>query len=316
MNLNDDVLSDVLRMVQLKACIYFIKEMPKPWGMDIPRSANGPLHMVLDGECVLRSAGQDYRLNAGDAILLPHGASHQMLDNPSTIPEPGPAMMERLFKQSTDVVGHGSTRMLCGHFEWDGEIDHPFFRDLPELIVIRDLYRGENAQTCKSIVDLITVETVDRDPGSTAIADRIGEVLFIMILRTWIIENTLDTGVFAAINDARLSRALHYIHQESDREIDLNILAQVAGMSRTAFAVRFRETMGTPPAAYLKEWRMLNARRLLLSTKLPVSQIVTRIGYTSDAAFVRAFKRRYGETPSKVRRKFFDQQSLACTENG
>lgn len=302
-NPDGDVLTDVLRLVQLKACIYFIREMPAPWGMDIPHSANGPLHLVLDGECVLRCAGRDHPLKAGDAILLPHGASHQMLDRSSTVPEPGPKVMEQLLKQPHDANVSGSTRMLCGHFEWDGAIDHSLFRDLPELIVIRDLYSKQNASTLRSIVRLIAAESVDQDPGGPAIADRLGEVLFIILLRTWLFDNTPDSGLLAAVNDARLSRALHYIHQKPDQEIDLHVLAQVAGMSRTSFAVHFRETMGTPPASYLSEWRMLNARKLLLHTEMPVSQIVTRVGYASDAAFVRAFKRRFGETPGKTRRK-------------
>lgn len=306
-----DALSDVLRMVQLKSCIYFIRDMPAPWGMDIPRSINGPLHMVLEGRCVLRCAGENFPLQAGDAILLPHGAPHQMLDNPATVPEPGPVVMKRLLNTAEIADSLTATRMLCGHFEWDGAIDHSFFKELPELLVVRNIFNSPSAERFRSIVNLISVEAADAEPGSPAIADRLGEILFIIMLRTWMIENTPDTGLLAALNDARLSRALRYIHLAPEREIDLNVLAHVAGMSRTSFAVQFRETMGTPPASYLTEWRLLKARKLLLHTELPLSQVVDRVGYASDATFVRAFKRRFGVTPVKARRNHREPLTLA-----
>lgn len=99
-----------------------------------------------------------------------------------------------------------------------------------------------------------------------------------------------------------LSRALGHIHQNARPGLDLVALARVAGMSRTSFAVRFREVMGTPPASYLTVWRMLKAHRLLQQTELSLSDIVNRVCYRSDAAFVRAFKRRFGDTPRKVRK--------------
>lgn len=299
-----DALSDVLRMVRLKACVYFVKEMPAPWGMDIPAAANGPLHMVLKGDCVLRSCGQEIPLHAGDAILLPHGARHQMLDSPSTVPEPGPQVMERLLGEEPSEVTLGSTRMLCGHFEWDGGFDHPFFRELPELVVVRGVFDNQASTRFKAVVDLIAAECRNKDPGSSAIADLLGEVLFVTLLRTWMIENPPDKGMVATINDPRLSRALCHMHQSPERALDLKVLAEIAGMSRTSFAVRFREVMGKPPAAYLTEWRMLKARRLLLQTGLSTSDIVSQIGYGSDAAFSRAFKRRFGDTPERLRRDY------------
>jgi len=298
-----DALSDVLRMVHLKACIYFVKDMPAPWGMDVPATANGPLHMVLAGQCVLRCDDREIPLQAGDAVLLPHGTRHQMLDNPLTVPEPGPEMMQRLMSEEHTETASVSTRMLCGHFEWDGAFDHPFFRELPELIVVRGVFDNQDADRFRTIVELIAKESTDNDPGSSAITDRMGEVLFVSMLRTWMVENKPDKGVLATINDQRLSRVLRQIHKNPNMDLDLNSLAHIAGMSRTSFAVRFREVMGTPPASYLAEWRMLKARRLLLQTKLPTSEIVNRIGYGSDAAFARAFKRRFGDTPGKLRRE-------------
>ena len=303
MSIPGDALSDVLRMVHLKACIYFVKDMPQPWGMDIPAVANGPLHMVLAGSCVLTCAGREFELQAGDAVLLPHGARHQMLDSPSAIAEPGPVVMQRLMNGEAAATVSGATRMLCGHFEWDSALDHPFFRELPEVVVVRGVFDGPDAQRFDTIVDLIAVENSDNNPGSSAIADRMGEVLFVTLLRTWMIANRPENGLLATLNDPRLSRALRHIHQAVDTDLDLKVLAEVAGMSRTSFAVQFRQVMGKPPAAYLAEWRMLKARNLLVQTELSASDIGSRVGYGSDAAFSRAFKREYGVSPSSVRKQ-------------
>ena len=302
MEMPDDALSDILRMVQLKACVYFVKDMAAPWGMDIPMTPNGPLHMVLQGSCTLRCNGEEISLKTGDAVLLPHGTKHQMLDNPATEPEPGSEVIKRLMSEVEGEAEPGSTRMLCGHFDWDETFDHPFFRELPNLIVLRNILTKDNGNQFLTIVNLIAAETSKNNPGGTAIADRLGEVLIVSMLRLWLTEQQSEIGVIATLGHPQLSRALQHIHKNPDREVDLNMLARIAGMSRTSFAVQFREIMGTPPVSYMTEWRMLKARRLLLQTDLPTTEIITRVGYQSDAAFVRAFKRRFGETPGKLRR--------------
>lgn len=296
-----DALSDVLRMVHLRACIYFVKDMPAPWGMDIPAIANGPLHMVLDGSCVLVVDGREVNLMAGDVVLLPHGARHQMLDASGTTPEPGPDVMQRLLDQEYCAPEVSATRMLCGHFEWDSIFEHPMFRELPAVMVVRNVFSGDEAERFKAIVSLITAESENLRPGHSAVADRMGEVLFVSILRHWMVENKPEQGLLATIDNPGLSRALHQIHNLPDEALNLNMLARTAGMSRTSFAVQFRERMGVPPAEYLARWRMLKARHLLLQTDLPTSDICILVGYGSDAAFSRAFKREFGVPPSRVR---------------
>jgi AraC-like DNA-binding protein len=301
---NVDALSDVLRMVHLRACIYFVKDMPAPWGMDIPAVANGPLHMVLEGSCVLVIGGEKIDLNAGDAVLLPHGARHQMLDASETVPEPGPEVMQRLLDREYQPPENSATRMLCGHFEWDSTFEHPLFRELPALMVVRDIFSGDQGERFKAIVGLITAESEDLRPGNSAVSDRMGEVLFVGMLRQWLVETKPERGLLATINSPRLSRALHQIHNSPDAALDLNVLARTAGMSRTSFAVQFRDRMGVPPAEYLARWRMLKARNMLLQTDLATSDISSRVGYGSDAAFSRAFKREYGVPPSQLRKQY------------
>jgi AraC-like DNA-binding protein len=309
MTSNFDALSDVLRTVQLNACIYFVKDMPAPWGMDIPAVANGPLHFVLEGSCVLVVQGKEIFLNAGDAVLLPHGTDHQMLDTIGTNPVAAGEVMENLLSETYQKPEVCATRMMCGHFEWDSTFGHPLFQELPELMVIRGVYDGHDAQQFKAILDLITVEVSDQKPGSSAVADRMGEVLFVSMLRRWLVDNKPEKGLLATIDNPRLSRALNQIHNSPEAALDLNVLSRTAGMSRTSFAVQFRDAMGIPPAEYLARWRMLIARRMLLNTDLATSDIVSRVGYGSDASFSRAFKREYGIPPSKVRHQGAPQRA-------
>lgn len=302
MTSSTDALSDVLRAVHLKACVYFVKDMAAPWGMDMPAVANGPLHMVLEGSCILLWRGQRIDLKAGDAVLLPHGATHQMLDAMDTVPEPGLAAVQRLKAEHSQVSAQMATRMLCGHFEWEGDLGHPLFRELPDVMVVRGVFSGPNATRFRAIVDLITSEITDDAPGGTAIADRLGEVLFVSLLRAWIVERQPDRGILATIHDPRLSRALRHMHRAPEADLNLDLLARIAGMSRTSFATKFHDAMGVPPATYLASWRMLQARNLLLQTKLSTADIGGRVGYGSDAAFSRAFKREYGVAPSELRK--------------
>ena len=303
MAMNADALSDVLRLVHLKACIYFVKDMPAPWGMDIPAVANGPLHMVLEGSCVLLVGDQQVPLRTGDAVLLSHGSRHQMLNAADTIPEPGVEVMQRLLDDGYIPPETSATRMLCGHFDWDSAFEHPLFQELPTVMIIRDVFSGKDAARFRAIIDLITAESTDIKPGSSAIADRMGEVLFVALLRHWLVDNKPSEGLLAVIDNPRLSRALNQIHNSPEADLNLNVLARTAGMSRTLFAVQFRTVMGVPPAEYLARWRMLKARNLLLRTELATSDIVGRVGYRSHAAFSRAFKREFGMPPSKLRNK-------------
>ena len=286
-----DALSDVLRLVRLRACVYFVKNMRPGWGISVPAVPNGPLHLVLDGTCVLRHGDRDIELRAGDAVLFPHGARHEMLSDKHARAEFGPSAIERLMAEPGEGPDHGATRMLCGHFEWDGTLDHPMFNELPEMVLVRGIFDREGAVLFRTLLDLITGEMTGDAPGASAVADRMGEVLFVSLLRSWMEDHEPEHGVLATLRDARLSRALTHMHERHGESLDLDTLARAAGMSRTTFATQFAAVMGTPPATYLTEWRMLQARRMLVQSETSVSRITEAVGYASDAAFVRAFKR-------------------------
>ncbi len=283
----EDVLDTVLPLVRLRACVYFVRDMTGPWTLDVPESAHGPVHLLLEGRAALRMGDRMVTLGPGDAVLFPRGGPHVLAD--------------AAHWSASGSAGFGHTRLLCGHFEWDRAADHPMFRELPEITVLRGLFgRTDHART-RSVIALIEAETGEPAPGGAMIADRLGEVLFVSLLRAWVESTAPETGLLASIRDPRLSRVLRHIHTNPRGGLDLSALSRIAGMSRTAFAVRFRQVLGVPPNAYLTDWRMLKARGLLVDTDLAIEDIVEQVGYGSVPAFSRAFKRRYGETPGRLR---------------
>lgn len=322
MQTDDDALSAVLQMVRLKACVYFMRDLLGPWGMEIPRQPHGPFHMVLRGTCLLEHGGTRLRLTAGDVVLFPDGAPHALRDREQTPLRPAAEVFPHLVSAPAAAAGNaagnggrngggngagngaeaGATRMLCGHFERDRRFDHPMFRELPPMLVVRNVFDPGHAPLLGTAVTLLTQEGGTTRPGASVVADRMGEVLFVEALRAWMAGQRPGRGFLAAVTDPRLARALTHIHGNAGREIDLGGLARVAGMSRTAFALHFSDVMGTTPAAYLTRWRMLQALEMLTLSRLPVAEIAERVGYSSDAGFIRAFKRAYGENPGALRR--------------
>lgn len=281
-----NILDDILRLVRLRACVYFVRDVEAPWGFDLPDLQVAPVHVILDGTASVRDHdGNLALLGPGDAALFPTGGAHRI----------GRARNE---EQSS------TTRLLCGHFEWDTQASMPLAAELPDVMVVRDLFASEDGPTLRQVVAMIETgapRSAEDEPEGSILADRLGEVLFVGLLRRWVDLALPRTGLLACMHDARLSRALQHMHDNPGANLDVRELASIAGMSRTAFAVRFREILGVPPNAYLTEWRLFVAHNLLADTELPLEEIVDRVGYDSPSGFSRAFKRRYGISPGMHR---------------
>jgi len=198
---------------------------------------------------------------------------------------------------------------VCGHFEYDKNLDHPFIKELPPIIHIDDTDLKQFSWL-KAIIDMLIAEAGKEHSGSNVIVNKLGEILFVYVLRAFIERNKMSTGFFAAIQDERISRVLAAIHSESQTDWNLNQLAQIAGMSRTSFANRFKILTGETPFNYITHWRLLQAKELLKSSRFSVGEIAEQVGYQSEAAFNRIFKKRVSQTPLKFR------QSVLVTDVG
>ncbi len=299
-----DALSEILRTIKLRSNVYFRADFPAPWGMNIDHGPFAQFHMVVRGQCWLQMEGakEPLRLSSGDIVVFPHGNAHWLADDPDHKRLPGQQIMQAIYNNEPVFEGnHVSTTLVCGHFEFDRDVDHPFLHALPEFIYLADSDRRE-LSWLETVTNVIIQETSSGKPGTDIVVERLAEVLFIQIVRAYMRQAQVTNGFLAALRDAQISNALHLIHKEPEKSWTLENIARSVGMSRSAFAARFKELVNMTTMDYITNWRMQKACELLENTRLPLIDIAERVGYTSEAAFNRAFKRRFKQNPGAMRR--------------
>lgn len=297
-----DTLSDVLNLMRLRGCVYFLRTFAAPWGMEMPSGPHAQFHMVVRGRCWLRFDAETIELASGDVIVFPRGDGHLLLDDPNTIPVPGIRVLDAHAAQQPIFAGEGEqTRLLCGHFEFDHAFRHPLATELPRLIHIKGL-SSDQPDWFEAVTRVLVRETDSDAPGSSTVIDRLAEVLFIQVLRAYLLQSKPVSGFLAAVRDGQINRALKTIHGAAGTELTLADIAREAGMSRSNLALRFKEVLGETPIDYLTRWRMLKAQELLRTSDRPLVDIAEHVGYKSEAAFSRAFKRRFEQSPGTFRR--------------
>jgi AraC family transcriptional regulator, activator of mtrCDE len=306
-----DTLSAMLEAVRIRGSVYFWASFAPPWGVRVPEFEHVVrYHVVLRGHCWVRVDGSDEPicLQAGDLVAVPHGRPHTLSDKPK-----GPyTTLDRLLQQNP-LTGDGAllvgdqdaglqTRLVCGHFAHEADDDeHPLFRWLPPFIVVRGVASSET-RWLDDMLRFISREVAASGPGTTAIVARLSEILFVQTLRSHVAAQPDQAVGWAGFLDPNLGRALARIHEDPGRRWSLPALAKLAGLSRTAFSVRFLRMMGMTPFDYLTRWRMTCAKQQLRTSTRSVADTALELGYQSEAAFHRAFTRHYGVGPGAFRR--------------
>ena len=300
-----DVLTDVLRALRLRGTAYFRADFRAPWGMAIDRQDVASFHVVVEGTCFATWADADpCALNRGDILVFPHGQSHALLDAWDTEAVPAAELLatQRHAERGPEFGGTGErTEIICGHFELDRGGSHPLLAALPRVLVLR---RGEGTdpEWVATATRLAVLEADSGRAGSSAVVDRIAEALMIQLIRAHAERSGHSSGFLAALGDRMLGPALAAMHQDPGAAWSVEDLARRIGASRSAFAARFKEMLGNTPMQYLTEWRMYGARELLREGALSTAQIAERVGYQSEFAFAKAYKRVFGEGPGATRR--------------
>ncbi len=299
-----DALSDILKLIRLKSTVYFRKDFASPWGMEMGNSPFAQFHLVVRGHCYLQT--DDMKdptdLYAGDILVFPKGKSHWLADNPASKKIPGIKVVEAHENNQTLFEGEKlSTTLICGHFEFDKDFKHPFLQSLPELIHITDTERRQ-LSWLETATQVIMQETDSDEPGSEVVATRLAEVLFIQILRIYIAQSNIDGGYLTALKDKHIHNALSLIHHDPKNSWTLTGIAKIIGMSRSAFAARFKQLTGNTPMNYLANWRMNIAKDIIKDQNLSLIEIAEKVGYSSEASFNRAFKKQFKINPGAMRR--------------
>ncbi len=299
-----DALSDILRAIKLKSCVYFRSDFASPWGMDMDKGPYAQFHMVVSGHCWLNMEGfeEPKFLTGGDVVMFPLGDAHYLTDDLNSQRVPGIEVLQSI--QSNEPVFGGekvTATLVCGHFEFDRDFDHPFLDALPQFIYISSSERCE-LRWLETVTNVIMQETDSGYPGAEIVTNRLAEVLFIQILRAYMMKSNFSGGYLAALRDRQVSQALKLIHEQPQSSWTLETMAHAVGMSRSSFFNRFKDLVGITPIDYITRWRMLKARDLLKNNALPMIEIAEHVGYSSEAAFNRAFKRQFKENPGALRR--------------
>jgi len=261
--------------------------------------------MVSRGNCWLSVNGipDPIPLTGGDCFLLAPRSGYTLRDSLRTRPR---SYCEAARPGSSNVIQYGGggapTTIISGFFSFDGPSVKPMSQLLPAL----NLIKSEQARSLAlhTTIQLLASEMTEQAPGSVVVANRLAEVLFIQTLRAHIAsgKESCKRGWLRAIFDPQIGTALNAVHDNVDRPWTVESLAAAAGMSRSAFALRFKELLGQTPLEYVTDWRMQKAIQLLPQRDKKLIDIAQRVGYESDAAFSKAFKRIVGLTPGEYRR--------------
>ena len=287
----------------MSGAFYCHSELSAPWGLTLPPLPGHVwFHVVAAGEM---SLADEHRLQRADVALVTTGAGHVLRSDPG-VPAPGILDLRREHvSERYEVLRHGgggeTTSLLCGAIHFDHPVARNLVAALPPLIRL-DAH-DDGAEALHATLALIAAETRRPRPGGEAIITRLADVLVIQALRAWMASGAdARTGWLAAMRDPHLGRALALIHGDPARDWTVAGLARELAMSRSAFAARFTALLGVPAMQYVTDWRMQVARDALGEDGATIAAVADRLGYRSEAAFARAFKRVTGMPPGAVRR--------------
>jgi len=313
-----DVLSEILKAVKLEGAFYYNGEFTAPWGFRAPASCNlAPYfslganhvliyHLLTEGTAVAGlDEGELMPLRAGDLVIFPHGDPHVLCSDSSAQPQDlGPeisAIVENGLNLARAGGGGALARFVCGYMTCDPQLSKALCAGLPPVfkVHIRDDAEGQWLEnSIRHSVDGAGGST----PGGAAFRAKLSEVLFIEALRRYVAQlPPTQTGWLAGARDPEVGKALALMHRNPAHPWTIADLAREAGTSRSVFAERFREYLGEPPVAYLTRWRLQLGAQMLRSSSRSVAEIASEVGYESEAAFNRAFKREFDAPPARYR---------------
>ena len=308
-----DPLGEALHSLRMSGTLYCRSELSAPWALALPieKDCLGShvlsFHVVTSGECWLEIEGTDpLLLRPGDLALVPHSMGHCLS---SELKLPAFPLDEFNIEKASEryfILSHGgggaTTRLICGEVRFD----HPAARNLLELlpqVIHVQATSSPQMDWMQSTLRLMAAEAIELRPGGETVITRLADILVIQAIRSWIQEDpTAQTGWLGALQDNQMGPAITLIHRNPDHPWTVASLASEVAMSRSAFAARFTEIVGEPAMHYVARWRMHLARTWLNEDKVTLAELASRLGYQSEAAFSRAFKRFNGISPGAVRR--------------
>jgi AraC-like DNA-binding protein len=302
-----DALGESLHFLRMNGVFYCRSEFTAPWALALPVFKDClMLHVVTSGRCWLEVSGSERRLlQPGDLALVPHGQGHLLRSEPR-------ARAARLFdlhrepvSDRYEILRHGgggaATNMICTVVHFDHPAAHHLLALLPRVIVV-EAWSSPQMEWIHSTLRLMAAEATEPRPGGETVITRLADILVIQAIRSWIAEDpAAQTGWLRALRDPQIGRVIALVHRDPTRTWTVESLASEVAMSRSAFAARFTELVGEPAMHYVARWRMHVALTSLREEAITLGDLASRLGYQSEAAFSRAFKRFIGMSPGAAR---------------
>ena len=315
-----DALSDVLQTVRLTGSIFFDIRAISPWVAETPegRSVVAAMfpgsehmmcyHVITQGTCWVSVPGEEpLALRAGDIVILPHGDTHVLASAPGLRKSPDMAMYKRPADGKLpsaismgDVNGNEETEFICGFLGCDIHPFNPLLASLPRMIRVSDQSNG----ALMTYVRFAISESRDARIGGQSVLGRLSELMFVDAVRRYLESlPTTQLNWLSGLRDPHVGRALTILHGRPGHGWTIDLLAKEVAMSRSSFSERFTQFVGHPPMQYLANWRIQLAANQLITGTDSIAVIGNRVGYDSEAAFSRAFKKLVGVAPSEWRKQ-------------
>lgn len=319
-----DILSDVLHAVRLSGAVFFDVSATPPWVSEAPPSRQiiplvmegaGHLieyHLMVSGSCwacLTDASAEPVHMTAGSLVVFPRGDPHIMASDPQMRSTPVLEPFEGArttrpypFHLEQGPGGDDPARFICGFLGCDLSPFNPLISALPRMLHVNDTDGGGDGRL-SMLMEMTLAESQAKRPGAGGILAKLSELIFIEAVRRHAESGQLEGGWLAGLRDPQIGRALRLLHADPARAWTLAELAREAGVSRTVLAERFTACLGLPPMSYLTSWRMQLAATRLSGGAETLAQVAHSIGYESEAAFSRAFKRNTGLAPSTWRKR-------------
>jgi AraC-like DNA-binding protein len=313
-----DVLSDVLGMLRLRGEVMCRSELSAPFGLSF-ESDEAYFHVIERGTCLVQYAPtrETLQVSGGDLVVLPHGRGHRLLDASGSRVVPILSLLDPRQKHPIGVLRFGGggkeTHVICGRFRFDARLRMSTLSGLPPMLHVRGA-GGRPPEWLDLTMRILAAETRNTEPGREIAMSRVVDLLFVQTLRHWLATNKEQPlGWLGALRDPRIGAALTLLHASPERPWDVATLASEVGMSRSSFATRFVDLVGEPPSKYLTRWRVHLAARLLRTPGATIAQTAERVGYDSEAAFSRVFKRYMRVAPAAFRDEQMDDLRVSTS---
>lgn len=291
-----DPFEDIVSNMDVQSSLYVSMDFRAPWGIAFDTGPQARIVMVVSGRCAMKSRDEDIEMGSGDCLIVKAGTEFSMSDEPGRVTIP----CDQVFTQITGrTVTHGRDgdrlEMVSARLTFDPLAGEPLLALLPDIVHVS--LPSADAQMIRATMALIGIETSEDGLGAGLILNRLTDILFVQVIRSWLGgEGRVSTGWLAGLKSRKLATAIKAMHADLAHPWTVGSLARKAGLSRASFAAAFRTVTGETPLGYLTNWRMYRAKALLRAGR-GLADVAAEVGYDSETALSRAFKRVEGVPP-------------------